>query len=57
MASTDQNLPLKLQVATTYRSLGYTAFTEVDLCTYSYREVYNQRAQGKPERPPQPFQT
>ena len=43
MASTDHDLPLKLKVATTFRRMGYIAFTEVDLCTYTYQGSYRRK--------------
>jgi hypothetical protein len=43
VALTDQDLPLKLQVTATFRCLGYTAFAEVDLCTYTYKGTYRRK--------------
>ncbi len=43
MASSDHDLPLKLKVAASFRRMGYIAFTEVDLCTYTYRESYKRK--------------
>ena len=43
MASTDKDLPLKMMVAAIFRSMGYTAFSEVDLCTYTYKGTYKRK--------------
>ena len=43
MASTDKDLPLKLRVSAAFRKMGYVAFYEVDLSTYSYQAAYRRR--------------
>ncbi len=43
MASTDKDLPLKVKVAAAFRRMGYIAFCEVDLCTYTYRGSYKRK--------------
>jgi len=43
VALTDKDLSLKLCVSALFRTLGYTVFQEVDLCTYSYQPKYTRR--------------
>ncbi len=43
MASSDHDLPLKIKVSSAFRRMGYIAFTEVDLCTYTYRGSYKRK--------------
>ena len=43
MASTDKDLPLKLRVSAAFRKMGYVAFHEVDLSTYSYQAAYRRK--------------
>lgn len=43
MASTDKDLPLKLRISAVFRKMGYVAFNEVDLSTYSYQSAYRRK--------------
>jgi hypothetical protein len=43
VASTDKDLPLKVKVAAVFRRMGYIAFSEVDLCTYTYKGSYKRK--------------
>jgi hypothetical protein len=43
VALTDKDLPLKLNVLTIFRRLGFIAFAEVDLCTYTYQTTYKRK--------------
>ena len=43
MASTDKDLPFKLCVSALFRKMGYIAFNEVDLSTYTYQSSYRRK--------------
>jgi len=43
VASIDKDLPMKIRVAALFREMGYTAFSEVDLCTYTYQASYRRK--------------
>jgi hypothetical protein len=43
VASTDRDLPLKLRATAIFRRMGYIAFNEVDLCTYTYGKAYRRK--------------
>lgn len=43
MASNDQDIDYKLKVSAAFRKMGYTAFQEVDLSTFSYQPKYQRK--------------